>query len=222
MIAIRTVRMLFSVAIGVSLFADADVASANLSQWELRNMTFQDGGTASGSLLFDADAPGFGQLVDYDITLAGSSPAWPFPTYRYTPQTSWGGNEAHSATPANLIFFSNQIFNDRFGRNNLSLFLGFTPPTSDVGGIVVLRAVLKGEEEGFDGSHVKFSYDGLRRDATGGYLVAIPEPCEALLFAAGLAALVSFRIAKGSGLLRTLSPGIQRRRLSRARIRTPN
>jgi len=182
--------MLVSVALGVSLFTNADVARAKLSHWELRNMTFQDGGTARGSLLFDADAPGFGQLVSYDIILAGSSSAWPFPTYRYTSQTSWGGNEGHSATPANLIFFSNQTFNDCCGRNNLGLFLEFASLASDVGGIVALRALLKGEE-GYEGSHVKFSYFGLQRDATGGYLVAIPEPSQALLLALGLGAMVS-------------------------------
>src|SRR4051794_39139707 len=111
MMTARVPKVFLAMALGLALISAMGVASANVLRWDLQNVTFLDGGTASGFFLFDADASLPKSVVDWDITLGGGNATWPFPAFRFTPTTGIGGNESFPGV-AVFQFFSNESFND--------------------------------------------------------------------------------------------------------------
>jgi hypothetical protein len=186
----RAATLLLCVALGAALFTDAEVASAKALRWDLQNVTFEDGGTANGFFLFDADVPvvdhpnrpPISGLVNWDIAVEGGPPPCPpcFPPYRFTlTSTPDAGASAFGFLLVGPSFY------DLGGRNSLHFNLGFDTPLSDAGGTVALK-LNSGESWAYIGVS-----GGLRFLVTG-QVVAIPEASEALLLALGLAALVGF------------------------------
>jgi hypothetical protein len=184
----RAATLLLCVALGTALFTNAEVASAKVLRWDLQNVTFEDGGTASGFFLFDADIPFVNHtdrppttgLVSWDIAVEGEAPPCPpecFPPYRFTPSsTSYGAADASSLGLVGPSFY------DPGGRNSLHFGLGFDTPLSDAGGAVQVTG----------GQSWSYFCCTNSRSVITGQVVAIPEPSEALFLALGLAALVSF------------------------------
>ena len=79
--------------------------------WELREITFSDGGTARGWFRIDLDAaPGNPVLLDWDVMTSGGD-VEKFETLRYIPSSS-GGAAGHSS----LTLHSRKSFGA--GRNN--------------------------------------------------------------------------------------------------------
>jgi len=93
--------------------------------WELRDVTFSDGGTASGWFRIDLDAaPGNSLLLDWDVTTSGGD-AGKFETWRYVPSSSGG-----AAGRSSLSLHSRKSFGA--GRNNFRvLYLTFSVKPAD-------------------------------------------------------------------------------------------
>ncbi len=185
MMMARAVKPLLATALNLALVSGIEVANAKVVRWDLQNVTFGVGGNATGFFLFDADAPHNHQVVGWDITLGAVSSAWPFPPYRFTPDSAsvMGGNVPVAPGVGDFVFggfivYSSQSFYPD-DRNILQLSLEFARQLSDAGGTVALRTIAEGN------SYVAFSYPYEGRGLTTGYLVAIPEPTT-LLFSVGL------------------------------------
>ena len=85
MITARGAKIFVSATFALALLADAGLANAKLLRWELQNVVFDDGGTASGVFLFDADyaAAALNPSAGWDITVrAGTNPS--IPGYRFS------------------------------------------------------------------------------------------------------------------------------------------
>jgi hypothetical protein len=176
--AVRAI--LVAVVLSVQLLGHSRPANANVLRWDLQNVTFQDGGTATGFFLYDADAPERQQLVGYDVTLGVGNAAWPFPALRWT--TASGG--ALDEQNGSLIFVGpTGLFDPVLGRGSMYLNLFFARDSlSDAGGAVT-----------FTDLRVYDTYSGPSRGGLTGYVVAIPEPSGTLLLALGLAAIMVVR-----------------------------
>jgi hypothetical protein len=70
----------------------SQLATAAIVRWNLQNVTFDDGATGSGFLLWDADAGSEKWLVNWDITIEGGtsgSPPFGLPApFRFEPSNS--------------------------------------------------------------------------------------------------------------------------------------
>src|SRR5262245_21301206 len=93
--------------------------------WELRDVTFSDGGTANGWFRLDFDAaPRKSLLLDWDVTTSGGD-AEKFETWRYLPSSSGG-----AAGRSSLSLHSSKSFGA--GRNNFRvLYLTFSVKPAD-------------------------------------------------------------------------------------------
>jgi hypothetical protein len=93
--------------------------------WELRDVAFSDGGTASGWLRIDLDAaPGSAMLLDWDVTTSGGD-AEKFATWRYVPSNGGG-----AAGRTSLTLHSRKSFGA--GRNNFRvLYFTFSEKSLD-------------------------------------------------------------------------------------------
>jgi hypothetical protein len=68
----------------------ANFANADLLRWNLQNVTFVDGGTASGFFLLDTATTSAGPLNDFSIHVSGGG----FPSFDYRPSKSSGDGVA--------------------------------------------------------------------------------------------------------------------------------
>ncbi len=98
MIVKTSVLTTLIVALGAGLLVRmGDVHAAGVI-WELQDVTFADGGTASGWFKLDLDAPpGTSPLLDWDVTTSGGD-AEKFETWRYVPSTGGGAAGRSSLT----------------------------------------------------------------------------------------------------------------------------
>jgi hypothetical protein len=81
--------LLLSAAVGLTLIAQTRPAMSDLLRWNLQNVLFTDGATASGFFSLDATQTS-GSLADFDIKVTGGK----YPSFEYTPREgisgSWG------------------------------------------------------------------------------------------------------------------------------------
>jgi hypothetical protein len=177
----RAVTVLLWVALSAALFTDAEVASAEVVRWDLQNMKFDDGGTASGFFFWNADQPGGQFITDFDIKVSGGNTAI-FPAFEYTPANT--PITAGDARFSNMIFFGQNFMGSNKGR---AFVLTVTPGLTDAGGTSVMATDQPpGSEELFPPPIYS------RHIVPGGQVTAItvPEPSRAIFLALGLAALV--------------------------------
>jgi hypothetical protein len=157
------------VALGVGLLVRMGDVHAAAMFWELQNVTFADGGTASGWFKLDLDAPpGESALLDWDITTSG---AGKFETWRYIPATGGG-----AAGQSSLTLNSAKSFGS--ARNNFRvLCLTFGDTSSD-------RRVKHARDtiqllpttSGKPASYEDINATGTFRLLTGGRVTAVPQP----------------------------------------------
>ena len=102
--------------------------------WTFTNAVFNDGGTAVGYFVYDADASA---ITNWNIvTSAGST----LPAFTYTPATSTAGTSPSAGCPAPCISFgSNQQFPDGMFSETRYLSLTLVTPLTDSGGTVGLN-----------------------------------------------------------------------------------
>lgn len=179
---------------GTVLFMTSITASAIPVTWYLADVVFNDGGTASGSFIFDADV---GSSLTLNVNGTGiTAPEGDFLSFNVvsTAGTSAPGSsyfDPNPASPGNFAFF-NMVPDD-----SLADFIG-TPkivadllgPLTNLGGTVGIN-IAGFSGEGVCGSSTCGSTSFQRRFISGKVTTSepVPEPATMLLFGAGAAAL---------------------------------
>jgi len=169
---------LAAACLGLALLGDAPLASAKVLQWNLQNVTFEDGDKVTGSFFFDADASDNSRLISWNISIPALNE---LPAYTFNSTTE----------PANFQFFGDniQFFSkvlldvDPVGRTAITLQLNPQSALTDAGGSVPVL--------GSEGC----TYICSERDIVSGTLVAaaaVPEPTSALALAFAVAGFAGF------------------------------
>jgi hypothetical protein len=118
------------IRLSAMFFLLAGTASAGPVTWSLVNTSFDDGGTASGFFVFNADT---NTILNWDLNTMGGSVLGPF---RYVPDSS--SADVFSGV-FGLEFWSHQMFPGCCGfLENRYLTLGFASPLTNAGGTVNL------------------------------------------------------------------------------------
>ena len=159
--------MLFAI-----LFAAQGVTSAHAATWNLVDVTFDDGGTATGSFDYDAATNTYSNI---DImTTAGSV----LPGTSYTFDFS-----AFGTVSPNPIFLTDN------GQQRPTLFFDLASQLTDSGGTILLLS-------GAEIFAASASLPDNRRDITGGSISAVPLPPAVFLFGTALFGMAGFNRLK--------------------------
>jgi hypothetical protein len=194
MIPVRLLRVLLSAAFGLTLLGAMATASAKLVTWHLQNVTFEHGGTATGSFTFNTeghplDYP-YDLLDSYDVKVSGGT--YPFIPFQYI-----GSNRnsfVHSTGVSSQVILSGT---DEHGGRVLTL--NFPRPLPDGGGAVPICyfestlgdcLIPSGFRPSTEVSRI--SNSDITRLATFGAVATIPELSEPLCFAFGIGVLFGF------------------------------
>lgn len=196
-----------TIQILVILCAVSLAATATPITWNV-NVTFDDGGTAMGTFVFDADAGtacsttdspcGVYSSVDI-VTTTGSS----LTGTTYDAVCGLGGDTSCTGTPADSteVLFLTSTAADQTGLQGIAFFFlapGPVPPSglSDAGGTYDVSTTTAGAvQESFCSDAGCDSPSGNARVSTAG-TVATPEPATALLVTAPLALLGLARFSR--------------------------
>jgi PEP-CTERM motif len=178
-------RSLIAAFILVVTFGVPSIASADGITWNLSGVAFDDGGTASGSFVFDALTNTY-SAIDI-ITTAGSA----FGGATYT-----GIDPGFPSTSGQLILVTNPLLSDFTGTAVLELDFG---PLTNLGGTFPVA----GGEGTCDNTGCSSGTE-LRAITAGEVtgVVATPEPSALLLLVMGLAGLAGAVAAKRTVSLR--------------------
>lgn len=162
-------RTLCFLAAALLLFVPA--ATAVPVTWTLDSVSFNDGGTASGWFIADADAPA---VTSFEISVAGGNTA-NFPEFTYT-SASVGQSAAFN--PFIVIFHSGD--SSQFGVER-QLRLAFVTALTNAGGTVLLDVTSPAMSECYNCS----PYRAVTGAVTS--VEAVPEPATMLLILIPLA-----------------------------------
>ncbi len=152
----------------VALCLSCVPACATPVLWTLSGVTFNDGGTASGSFLYNADTNAFTSI---NVTT--------------TPGSNFSGaayiafSPSHSSTNGGELFFVTASSGNL--SNTPSLFLDLSSPMTNGGGTIsfITSFVAAGTgDDWFEGQCIGSTCAGgtILRDLTGGEIVSTPEP----------------------------------------------
>ena len=178
------VRRLFLYAFMALAASASHHVEATLIQWTLSDVAFNDGGTASGSFLYDADIQ---SVTGYDVTTTAGTA---LPGDQYV--DLFGTQPPYPAASFAIIDIQNPA--DFTGSPFLAF--SFASPLSNAGGTIPLRHTIS---EGFC-SNATCSFGNYRRSIADGVVIGnpIPEPGTIALVAAALAGF-GIRRAFGRG-----------------------
>jgi hypothetical protein len=156
----------------------SNFASAKSVTWTLNNVVFRDGGTATGSFVFDANDGDVGSVSSWNVSVTGGDPGFPAFTYESD------GNQFAGT-------YSDQTIDQYFSFNNLPpqndtrlIRIGPSQPLTDAGGTVALAL-----DPQYTNYNVEF-VGSVPRGIISGSVSAVPLPAAFPLFAAGLFGLV--------------------------------
>jgi hypothetical protein len=138
--------------------------------WTLQGVTFTDGGTASGSFVYDVSTNTYSNINI--ATTAGSILTGA--TYQFV--------NVHTSNASGVGFLTSAAL-DQTGDSGLALF--FSSPLNGSGGTATIRAI---SGEGTCGNPTCVTFTPLRNVNAGN--VSAPEPLSMLFFLSGLAAVV--------------------------------
>jgi hypothetical protein len=156
--------------------------------WTLQNVTFSDGGTATGSFVVDTSQPvSSSSVVSYNITAFLGNSA-DFPTFTYENGVASSFNPTVSGGGARVQFNTN-VRNPDFGNRVRTLLFSFSESVLTAQGTVSVLT-------GFNSVECWNCFP--LRTVTGGTVVptfdaAVPEPGTWAMLAAGLAGLTLLR-----------------------------
>lgn len=169
-----------AVAFSAALLFASSAVSAAILTWTLQNVSFSDGGTASGSFDYDADTNTYS---DFSISVSGGGAL--FPSFVYDNGTS---HTRPPLTATDLSISSNVVIPN----DTRELFLQFAQPLTNAGGSIVLEnpdGLANDAEFHTLPSSPPF---GQRGFVAGGSVTAVPEPSTAigLMLAAAFALVI--------------------------------
>ena len=152
--------------------------------WNLANVTFDDGATATGSFVFDADAF---TVLDWNISVSGGDENV-FPVFTYTPLTAPETGIFDTGTTG----FSIQIWIDSTAPGGTPdsrvMILTSSAPLTNSGGTVPLYVDIN--DPGWQ-SRECYNCDPYRLMVSGS-INAVPLPAAIWLFGSGLIGLIGF------------------------------
>jgi hypothetical protein len=175
----------------IALCTVALAASAGPITWNLVGVTFVDGGTATGSFVFDADT-GTYSSIDIVTTAGFGYPAETFTTVCTSPC------KGETAGADDMLLLTSITSADFTGMPGLAIFTPLRDPLSDAGGVIELTGGTA--YEALCANSTCEGPTGVARHVESGELdgveiSAVPEPSTAILFcsAALLLGLGRFR-----------------------------
>lgn len=124
-------KLLCAGAMALMSWGFAPIANAGLVQWTLTNVQFEDGGTASGSYVFDASTNTFSRI---SVSTTGSEAA---PAASFSNTCDGSTCVAVSPNPAQILIFSPADTSDMTGKQVLLLDLQST--MTDAGGTIAIN-----------------------------------------------------------------------------------
>jgi hypothetical protein len=156
--------------------------------WTLQNVTFADGGTATGSFVVDTTLPFFSRVLSYNITTSGGN-VTNFPSFTY--ENGVAPNELPSLSDSGELQLSTSLLNPNLPpqTGSRTLLLRFSESLLTAQGTVSVLT-------GFN-SFECWSCSTLRTVSGGSavptFNAPIPEPGTCAMLAAGLAGLTLLR-----------------------------
>jgi hypothetical protein len=130
------------IVVAFQLWLGVPQANAGLEQWDLDNVSFGDGGKATGAFLIDTDLVGSADaLIDYDITVSGGDTAH-FPNFHWTVDNSAGELAASGLRLKAYGVFFDQMPDSNLRRLELNLDTvmpvshSTTPPVQRAGAVI--------------------------------------------------------------------------------------
>ena len=156
----------------VVLCGMAPRASADQVTWDLSGVTFSDGGTASGSFVYNADTNTVSS-VDFTTTAGGS----------FGGATYAGVDPGFGPSATDIVFVTDSSLLDFTGTPVLQMI--FASALTDLGGTILLS----GTGEGVC-ANIGCTSGIESRIITGGEVFSAPEPSSLLLLGMGMFGLV--------------------------------
>ena len=169
----RLFAVSFAAAISIACITVPTANAATLS-WELQNVTFDDGGTATGSFGFDADAGTFSAINILTSTNGSLGDSYGFPV-GFASATTLDFLEAG----AGAVLGSSR------------LLLSLSSAMTNSGGIIAFALTPFGLE-GICSNANCTSVDPLRNALGGSIVSAVPIPAAVWLFGTGILGLIGF------------------------------
>jgi hypothetical protein len=179
-----TFRSLMAVPVLLVLLCVPSVASADGITWTLSGVTFDDGGTATGSFVFDATTA---TVISAAIVTAGGT----HPGNTYTGMNM--GSTDISDPLAEIVFLPDPSLADLTGTPALDLVF-FSDLTNSGGTFALVGNSLGGGEVNCGDAKCTFADTAIRLIAAGEVVspvVTTPEPSTFLLVGMGLVALLA-------------------------------
>ena len=164
-------------------WVDRNSAQATPVVWTLKDVEFNDGGTATGFFVFDADILGQTPAHAFDIETSGGDPF--FEPFRYTPQNATHALQTNIVFPGNggTVPFAFFLVEAPCFAGQIDCFRGFGltfafPPTN-AGGVIPVKPAVN---NAFSNEVFVGTKEGIRL-VISGELVGIPVTVAALTVA---------------------------------------